>query len=43
MDLRVFIVLFPIVASVAWTVFWLTKWGVFSWDISSGLKKAIDG
>ena len=43
MDFRVLVVLFPIIASVVWTAFWLTKWGVFKWDLLGGLKEVVDG
>tara|TARA_B100000700_G_C14890298_1_gene782401 strand:+ start:964 stop:1095 length:132 start_codon:yes stop_codon:yes gene_type:complete len=43
MDFRVLIVLFPILFSVGWTAFWLTKWGVFKWDVLGGLKNVTDG
>ncbi len=43
MDLRVLLVLAPIVFSVLWTAFWLTRWGVFKWDVLGGLKNVVDG
>ncbi len=46
MDLRLLLVLSPIVASVVWTAFWLGRWGVFKFapqDVLAGLKDAVDG
>ncbi|WP_320667545.1 photosystem II protein Y [Prochlorococcus sp. MIT 1307] len=38
-DFRLLIVLAPIVASVAWTAFWLFRWGVFNLDNVPALLK----
>ena len=32
MDFRLFVVLTPIIFSLVFTVFWLTKWDVLKWD-----------
>ncbi len=43
MDLRLVLVLSPIIASVLWTAFWLTRWGVFKWEnLLGSLKNAAD-